>query len=170
MVSGTPTDGGSFPVTVTVSDGESPAQTAAAVLTLVVDDPSSSPTSASPSPSPSLSTDDGGSPDAIAPGSGGASGLSITITALPEGTVGDGYIAAATATGGDGTYTWSASGLPAGLRINSRTGTISGAPTMSGNFQVDLKVSVGGSRLRSSSFRLSLTINSGAPSPDPGSS
>ena len=100
MVSGTPTDGGNFSVTVTVSDGESPAQTAAAVLTLVVDDPSSSPTSASPSPSPSLSTDDGGSPDAIAPGSGGASGLSITITALPEGTVGDGYNAAATATGG----------------------------------------------------------------------
>ncbi len=170
MVSGTPTDGGGFSVTVTVSDGESPAQTAAAVLTLVVDDPNSSPTSASPSPSPSLSTDGGGSPDAIAPGSGGASGLSITITALPEGTVGDGYIAAATATGGDGTYTWSASGLPAGLRINSRAGTISGAPTMSGNFQVDLKVSVGGSRLRSSSVRLSLTINSGAPAPDPGSS
>ena len=122
----------------------------------------------SPSPSPSLSTDDGGSPDAIAPGSDGANGLSITITALPEGTVGDGYIAAATATGGDGTYTWSASGLPAGLRINSRTGTISGAPTMSGTFQVDLKVSVGGSRLRSSSFRLSLTINPGAPGTGPG--
>jgi hypothetical protein len=80
-VSGTPTDGGSFPVTVTVSDGESPAQTAAAVLTLVVDDPSSGPTSnPSPSPSPSLSTDDGGSPDAIADlnvsvgGSGGPAG------------------------------------------------------------------------------------------------
>jgi Putative Ig domain len=80
-VSGTPTDGGSFPVTVTVSDGESPAQTAAAVLTLVVDDPSSGPTSnPSPSPSPSLSTDDGGSPDAIAGlnvsvgGSGGPAG------------------------------------------------------------------------------------------------
>jgi hypothetical protein len=171
MVSGTPTDGGSFPVTVTVSDGESPAQTAAAVLTLVVDDPSSSPTSGdSPSPSPSLSTDDGGSPDAIAGGSDGANGLSITITALPEGTVGDGYIAAATATGGDGTYMWSASGLPAGLRINSRTGTISGAPTMSGTFQVYLEVSVGGSRARSSSFRLSLTINPGAPAPDPGPS
>jgi eukaryotic-like serine/threonine-protein kinase len=171
MVSGTPTDGGSFPVAVTVSDGESPAQTAAAVLTLVVDDPSSSPTSAaSPSPSPSLSTDDGGSPDAIAGGSDGASGPSITITALPEGTVGDGYIAAATATGGDGTYMWSASGLPAGLRINARTGTISGAPTTSGNFQVDLKVSVGASPVRSGSVRLSLTINPGAPAPDPGSS
>ena len=66
-VSGTPTASGSFPVAVTVSDSESPAQTAAADLSLVVADPSSSPTpitspSSSPSPSPSLSTDDGGSP------------------------------------------------------------------------------------------------------------
>ena len=172
-VSGTPTGSGSFPVAVTVSDSESPAQTAAADLTLVVADPSSSPTpvaspSSSPTPSPSLSTDDGGSPDAIAGGGGGADGLSITITALPEGTVGDGYIAAATATGGDGSYTWSASGLPAGLRINSLTGTISGAPTASGTRQVDLKVSAGGSRKRSSSVRLSLTINPGAAAPDPG--
>jgi hypothetical protein len=89
-VSGTPTASGSFPVTVTVSDTESPAQTAAADLTLVVADLSSSPSpSASPSPSPSLSTNDGGSPDAIGGGNGGADGLSITITALPEGTVGD---------------------------------------------------------------------------------
>jgi hypothetical protein len=174
-VSGTPTGSGSFPVAVTVSDGEWPAQTAAADLILVVADPSSSPTpidspspSPIPSPSPSLSTDDGGSPDAIAGGSGGANGLSITITALPEGTIGDGYLAAATATGGAGTYRWSASGLPAELRINSLTGTISGAPTASGTFQVDLKVSVGGSRVRSSSVRLSLTINPGAAAPDPG--
>ena len=172
-VSGTPTGSGSFPVAVTVSDSESPAQTAAADLTLVVADATSSPTpvpspSPSPTPSPSLSTDDGGSPDAIAGGGGGADGLSITITALPEGTVGDGYIAAATATGGDGSYTWSASGLPAGLRINSLTGTISGAPTASGTRQVDLKVSAGGSGKRSSSVRLSLTINPGAAAPDPG--
>ncbi len=95
----------------------------------------------------------------MASGSGGADGLSITITALPEGTVGDGYIAAATATGGDGSYTWSAGGLPAGLRVNSLTGTISGTPTASGTFQVGLKVFGGGSRERSGSVRLSLTIN-----------
>ncbi len=157
-VSGTPEASGSFAVAVTVSDTESPAQTAAADLALVVADASAS-ASPSPSPSPSLSTDDGGSPDAIGGGSGGADGLSITITALPEGTVGDGYIAAATATGGDGTYTWSASGLPAGLRVNSLTGTISGTPTASGTFLVGLKVSGGGSRGRSGSVRLSLTIN-----------
>ena len=86
-VSGTPTESGIFPVSVTVSDTESPAQTAAADVTVVVADPSSSPTSTpsstpssspsdspspspspTPSPSPSLSTDDGGSPDAIGGG------------------------------------------------------------------------------------------------------
>jgi eukaryotic-like serine/threonine-protein kinase len=85
-VSGTPTESGSFPVSVTVTDTESPAQTAAADLSLVVtnllptstpssspspspspsDSPSPSPSpTPSPSPSPSLSTDDGGSPDAV---------------------------------------------------------------------------------------------------------
>ena len=88
-VSGTPTVSGSFPVAVTVSDGESPAQTAAANLTLVVADASSSPTptpspspspspspTPSPTPSPSLSTDDGGSPDAL----GSAGVLSLTVS------------------------------------------------------------------------------------------
>ncbi len=87
-VSGTPTESGSFPVSVTVSDTESPAQTAAADLSLVVvvpiissptpsptpsDSPSPSP-SPTPSPSPSLSTDDGGSPDAMSGGSPDAVG------------------------------------------------------------------------------------------------
>ena len=68
-VSGTPTESGIFPVSVTVSDTESPAQTAAAPLTLVVAGLSPPPTpSDSPSPSPSLSIDDGGSPDAIGGG------------------------------------------------------------------------------------------------------
>ena len=58
VVSGTPTVSGSFPVAVTVSDAESPAQTAAADLTLVVD----SPIPSSPSPSPSDSDSDSSSP------------------------------------------------------------------------------------------------------------
>jgi eukaryotic-like serine/threonine-protein kinase len=61
IVSGTPTASGSFPVAVTVSDAESPAQTAAADLTLVVASPSTSPSS-SPSPSPTSSTSPSSSP------------------------------------------------------------------------------------------------------------
>jgi eukaryotic-like serine/threonine-protein kinase len=48
-VSGTPTDSGSFPVTMTVSDTESPAQTAEAGLTLVVASPITSPPTSGPS-------------------------------------------------------------------------------------------------------------------------
>jgi len=73
-VSGTPTESGSFAVAVTVSDTESPVQTALANFTLVV--VGTSPTqSPSGSPSPSLSTDGSGGPDAIRGGTSGADGL-----------------------------------------------------------------------------------------------
>jgi eukaryotic-like serine/threonine-protein kinase len=64
IVSGTPTASGSFPVAVTFSDTESPAQTAAADLTLVVTSPSTDP-DPSPSTDPNLnpSTDPAPSTD-----------------------------------------------------------------------------------------------------------
>ena len=56
--------------------------------------------------------------------------ISITTASLPAGTVGVAYTSTTlAATGGSGTYTWSATGLPAGLTIGSGTGTISGTPT-----------------------------------------
>ncbi|GAA1716059.1 hypothetical protein GCM10009765_76000 [Fodinicola feengrottensis] len=39
------------------------------------------------------------------------------------------------ATGGTGSYAWSASGLPAGLSVDSRSGVISGRPSATGAFQ-----------------------------------
>ena len=59
--------------------------------------------------------------------------VSITTTSLPAGTVGVSYSATLAATGGSGSYTWSATGLPGGLSINSSTGAISGTPTTAGS-------------------------------------
>ncbi|NVN92404.1 MAG: putative Ig domain-containing protein [Desulfuromonadales bacterium] len=60
--------------------------------------------------------------------------LSIATTTLPSGTLGTVYNQTLTAIGGHTPYTWSiASGsLPAGLTLNSDTGTISGTPTTTG--------------------------------------
>ncbi len=45
-----------------------------------------------------------------------------------------------TATGGLSPYTWSASGLPPGLSLNSQKGLISGVPVMAGNYNVTMNV------------------------------
>ena len=56
--------------------------------------------------------------------------LSITTMSVPNATVGVAYSQTVAATGGSGTRTWSISSgsLPAGLTIDSTTGTISGTP------------------------------------------
>jgi hypothetical protein len=67
--------------------------------------------------------------------------LGITTTSpLPEGKVGDAYPATTlVATGGKTPYTWTATGLPAGLTC-SAAGVITGTPTASGDFSVNATV------------------------------
>ncbi|NPV89256.1 MAG: hypothetical protein HPY50_00590 [Firmicutes bacterium] len=67
------------------------------------------------------------------------SDLDITTTSLPSGLTGKPYSTALEASGGKGSYTWSASGLPAGLSISS-SGQITGTPTMGGSFNVEITV------------------------------
>lgn len=67
-------------------------------------------------------------------------GLAITTTSLPDGMVGAGYSSAAIATGGLPPYTWSATGLPAGLTINTSTGQITGTPAAAGVSSVTITV------------------------------
>lgn len=62
--------------------------------------------------------------------------LLITTTTLKSGNSGLGYQDTLTGTGGNGGYTWSASGLPAGLSITPGTGSISGTPTANGTYTV----------------------------------
>ncbi len=66
--------------------------------------------------------------------------LSVSTGSLPEGAVGLAYSASAQASGGTGPYTWSATGLPAGLSINRASGLISGTPTGGSSASVVLTV------------------------------
>ncbi|NCD20734.1 MAG: hypothetical protein EOL89_12285, partial [Actinobacteria bacterium] len=56
--------------------------------------------------------------------------LTITTTALPQGTVGQPYTVTLTGAGGTAPYTWEATGLPAGLTLTGDT--ITGTPTAAG--------------------------------------
>ncbi len=73
------------------------------------------------------------------------------------GTVGTPASLKVSATGGTPPYTWSASGLPAGLSINSGTGQISGTPTAAGTSSVTVTATDSASRTGSASFQW--TIN-----------
>jgi hypothetical protein len=56
--------------------------------------------------------------------------LAITTTSLPSGKVGVAYTTTLTASGGTGIYTWTVTGLPAGL-TSAATGKVSGKPSPS---------------------------------------
>jgi hypothetical protein len=88
------------------------------------------------------------------------SGLTITTTALPGGSVGQAYTQTLTAAGGTGTgYVWSITvgSLPAGLTL-SPTGAITGTPTANGTSNFTVQVVDSG--LASATKPLSITIGS----------
>ncbi len=62
----------------------------------------------------------------------------ITTSSLPKGDLGSTYSAQLTATGSD--LTWSCSGLPTGLSLNSSTGRISGTPKVGWNSKITFYV------------------------------
>lgn len=84
--------------------------------------------------------------DSVARGQGGHSlvlsaDIAVLTNTLPAGRVGVAYAATPVAAGGVGAYSWSATGLPAGLSINSLSGHISGTPTTAGAKNVVLRAS-----------------------------
>jgi hypothetical protein len=94
-----------------------------------------------------------------------AAGLAISTTSpLPGGTAGAPYSAMVTATGGVTPYTWTITGLPAGLTSSSATpsATISGTTNHVGAFSITAKVSDSASTPATASVTLSLTISQAA--------
>ena len=74
----------------------------------------------------------------------------ITITPLTN---------SATDSQSGATLTWSATGLPAGLAINSSTGTITGTPTTAGSNSVTVKATDGSGYSGTASFTWTITNN-----------
>ncbi|WP_436496299.1 S8 family serine peptidase [Actinokineospora sp. HUAS TT18] len=75
------------------------------------------------------------------------------------GTVGTALTVTNSASGGTAPYSWSATGLPAGLSINATNGTISGTPTTAGTSNVTVTATDSSSPAKSGSASFSITIN-----------
>lgn len=74
-----------------------------------------------------------------------APALAIGSTSLPRAITGDDYLSSLTATGGTAPYTWTATGLPDGLTLDS-DGTLSGTTNTLGSHHVSLTVADAKSR------------------------
>jgi hypothetical protein len=89
-----------------------------------------------------------------------AATLGITTTSLPYAIAGVPYSSTVSASGGTPSYTWTATGLPGGLSIDSGTGTISGTPTIGDpqNNTVTIKVADSGSPQQSAQTSFDLIV------------
>ncbi len=75
-----------------------------------------------------------------------AAPLSVQTTSLPNGAPGTPYSQTLTAGGGQAPYTWSATGLPAGLKVDPSTGVIAGTAAANGTYVVTVSVTDYGQR------------------------
>jgi len=108
-----------------------------------------------------------GPPSNSATATPATSALSIATTSpVPAtATVGTGYAAqqAMAASGGRTPYSWSVSGLPSGMAINSSSGAIFGTPTVSGTFSFTVTVRDSSSPQQTASKLLSIAVGGGTP-------
>jgi subtilase family serine protease len=95
-----------------------------------------------------------GTPNGLAAFTAGGTGGAVSVTnpGTQTSTVGTAVSLTMHASGGTGSFTWSATGLPAGLSIASSTGVISGTPTTAGSSSVTVTAHDTASGTASASF------------------
>lgn len=99
----------------------------------------------------------------VFPGPAGDSFAVVTTSPLPSVTVGAEYTKTLEAVGGKTPYTWKASGLPKGLKVNKSTGVISGEVTKTseeGSYKVDVTVTDKAKPKGTATAALSLQVTS----------
>ena len=99
-----------------------------------------------------------------------AGSVAVTNPGSKTGTVGTAISSfTLSASGGTAPYTWSASGLPAGVTIGSSTGTVSGTPTTAGTYNVTATATgSGGSGSGSATFTFTVSGGGSGGCPAPG--
>ncbi|KJQ54441.1 Extracellular serine proteinase precursor [Microbacterium sp. SA39] len=93
--------------------------------------------------------------------------VDLAAIANKTGTVGQPLSVSVSATGGTAPYSFSATGLPAGLAIDAKTGTISGTPTAAAVSAITVTVRDSASPASSDTATFTLTVTGGATTPAP---
>jgi serine protease len=88
-------------------------------------------------------------------------GVTVNNPGNQTGTVGVAKSLQMTASGGTTPYTWSATGLPTGLSINSSSGLISGTPSAAGTFTSTVTAHDSGTNSGSTSFTWTISTSGG---------
>ncbi|HEY3259572.1 MAG TPA: S8 family serine peptidase, partial [Pseudonocardiaceae bacterium] len=96
---------------------------------------------------------------------GATGGPTVANPGNRTGTVGQATTLQMSATGGTPPYTWSATGPPPGLSINSSTGLISGTPTTAGAYTVTVTARDAANLTGSTTFTWTITAGGGCTSP-----
>jgi subtilisin-like proprotein convertase family protein/secreted trypsin-like serine protease len=94
----------------------------------------------------------------LSPG-GSPGGVTVANPGSQTSTVGTAVNRTNSASGGTAPYTWSATGLPAGLSISASTGTITGTPTTAGSSNVTVTATDSSSPALTGSASFTWTVN-----------